>query len=129
MHPIEQLGCQNPDGPDWSTRGRGNLVSRGDSGQDKRIRMVSCRSGKARFSDRKGTVLEPSRLPEEKVRAVLNHRREGGGTRGTGRRVGGDKKTVTWYMILAGAQAESLHDDVTVRSSGGSAIPPRRGRP
>ena len=41
--------------------------------------MVYCRTCKARFSERKGTVLERSRLPDEKVRDVLNHIREGCG--------------------------------------------------
>jgi hypothetical protein len=80
MHPIEHFCCQNPDCPDRGSRGKGNLVFRGWIGQGKRIRMVYCRSCKAHFSERKRTVLEQSRLPDEKVRDVLNYIREGCGT-------------------------------------------------
>jgi transposase-like protein len=111
MHPIEHLCCQNPDCPERGRRGQGNLTFRGGSGKGKRIRMVSCRSCKARFSERKGTVLEQARLPEGKVLDVLNHLREGCGTRGTGRLVGVDKNTVTRYVLLAGAHADTLHQD------------------
>ena len=42
--------------------------------------MVYCRTCKRSFSERKGTVLEHARLPDEKVVAVLDHVREGCGT-------------------------------------------------
>src|SRR3954452_11636487 len=79
MHPIEHLCCQNSQCPEAGRRGHGNLTFRGYSGKGKRIRMVYCRTCKARFSERKGTVLEQSRLPDEKVRDVLNHIREAAG--------------------------------------------------
>src|SRR5512135_353140 len=99
MHPIEQLCCQNPNCSDRGRRGQGNLVFRGWSGKGPPIRLVYWRSCKAHFSERKGTVLEQSRQPEEKVRDVLNPIRQGGGTRGTRRRVGGDKNTVPRYVL------------------------------
>jgi hypothetical protein len=111
MHPIEDLCCQNCDCPDRGQRGRGNLVFRGWSGKGKRIHMVYCRTCKAHFSERKGTVLEQSRLSDAKALGVLNHIREGCGTRGTSRLVGVDKNTVTRYIALAGAHAQSLHDE------------------
>ena len=111
MHPIENLCCQNLDCPDRGQRGRGNLVFRGWSGKGKRIHMVYCRTCKAHFSERKGTVLEQSRLPDAKALDVLNHIREGCGTRGTSRLVGVDKNTVTRYIALAGAHSQSLHQE------------------
>jgi transposase-like protein len=111
MHPIEHFCCQNSPCPEAGLRGRGNLSFRGWSGQGKRIRMVSCRTCKAQFSERKGTVLEQSRLPDAKALAVLDHIREGCGTRATGRLVGVDKNTVTRYIALAGAHAEPLHQE------------------
>ena len=111
MQPIENLCCQNLDCPDRGQRGHGNLVFRGWSGKSKRIRMVYCRTCKAHFSERKGTVLEQSRLPDAKARDVLNHIREGCGTRGTSRLVGVDKNTVTRYIALAGAHGHTLHQE------------------
>src|SRR5512135_2541586 len=81
MHPIEHLCCQNAQCPDAGLRGRGNLTFRGWSGKGHRIRMAYCRTGTARFSERKGTVLEQARLPDATALDVLNHIREGCGTR------------------------------------------------
>jgi hypothetical protein len=116
MPAIEHLYCQNSQCPDAGRRGQGNLTFRGYSGQGKRIRMVFCRTCKARFSERKGTVLEQSRLSEEKVRDVLNHIREGCGTRATSRLVQVDKNTVTRYLALAGGHAATLHDELVAFS-------------
>lgn len=116
MHPIEHLCCQNPRCPDAGHRGHGNLTFRGYSGKGKRIRMVSCRTCKARSSERKGTVLEQCRLPDAKALNVLNHIREGCGTRATGRLVGVDKNTVTRYIAMAGAHAQPLHQELVAFS-------------
>ena len=116
MHPIEHLCCQNSRCPDAGRRGQGNLTFRGYSGKSRRIRMVSCRTCKARSSERKGTVLEQCRLPDAKALDVLNHLREGCGTRATGRLVGVDKNTVTRYLALAGAHAEPLHQELVAFS-------------
>ena len=116
MHPIEHLCCQNSQCPDAGQRGHGNLTFRGYSGKTRRIRMVYCRTCKARFSERKGTVLEQSRLPAAKALAVLDHIREGCGTRATGRLVDVDKNTVTRYIALAGPHARTLHDELAALS-------------
>ena len=116
MHPIEQLCCQNSQCPEAGRRGLGNLTFRGYSGKTRRIRMVYCRTCKARFSERKGTVLEQARLPDAKVHAVLDHIREGCGTRATSRLVKVDKNTVTRYVAKAGAHAEPLHRELVAFS-------------
>jgi len=118
MHPIEHLCCQNSQCPDAGLRGHGNLIFRGYSGKTRRIRMVHCRTCKARFSERKGTALEQARLPDAKALDILNHLREGCGTRATSRLVGVDKNTVTRYLAMAGAHAEPLHQEQV-------AFPPR----
>ena len=73
---IERLCCQNSDCPDAGVRGGENLYFRGWSGKDRRIRMVHCRTCKRSFSERKGTVLEQARLPDDKVFSVLKHLRD-----------------------------------------------------
>ena len=105
MVSIEQLCCQNSQCPEAGVRGRGNLSFRGWSGKSRRTRMVHCRTCKRRFSERKGTVLEHARLPDEKALAVLKHIQEGCGTRATGRLVKMDKNTVTRYLAVAGTHA------------------------
>ncbi len=110
MQPIENLCCQNSRCPDAGCRGQGNLSFQGWSGKTKRIRMVYCRTCKARFSERKGTVLEQARLPDAKVAEVLSHLREGCGTRATSRLTKVDKNTVTRYLARAGGHARAVHD-------------------
>ena len=110
MQPIEQFCCQNKECKDHGIRGKGNLSFRGWSGREKRIRMIICCTCRERFSERKGTVLEQSRLSKEKAISILDHIREGCGTRSTSRLVGVDKNTVTRYVRVAGDHAIKMHD-------------------
>ena len=111
MHPIEHFCCQNSSCPDYGQRAQGNLYFRGWSGRNRRIRMVYCRTCKTAFSERKGTPLAGGRLPEDKAVALLEHIREGCGTRATSRLVHVDKNTVTRYLRLAGPHAQQLHHE------------------
>ena len=125
MHPIERFCSQSPECRDHGVRGKGNLRFQGWSGEGRRIRMVYCRTSGAHFSERKGTVLEQAHLPQEKVIAILNHLREGCGTRSTSRLVGVDKNTVTRYVRLAGIHADRLHDELVAFSPGHQRDPAR----
>lgn len=108
---LEDFCCQNKECPDYGIRNKGNLSHRGYSGKGKRIRMLHCSTCKKRFSERKGTVLEESRLPDEKVVSVLEHIQEGCGTRSTSRLTGVNKDTVTRYTRIAGRHAQKVHDE------------------
>jgi hypothetical protein len=116
MVPIEHFCCQNSQCLDTGVRAGGNLYFRGWSGKARRIRLVYCRTCKRCFSERKGTVLEHARLPDDKALAILKHLREGCGTRATGRLVEVDKNTVTRYLAKAGAHGQKLHDELVVLS-------------
>jgi transposase-like protein len=111
MVPIAHFCCQNSQCPDAGVRGGDNLRFRGWSGKSRRIRMVYCRTCKRSFSERKGTVLEHARLPDDKALEIVNHLREGCGTRATSRLVGVDKTTVTRYLARSGTHAVQLHDE------------------
>ena len=80
---LARFCCQNPRCPDYGRRGRGNLTVPARYGPQRR-RLLRCRTCKARFSERKGTPLFDTRLPEDKVIAVLAHLAEGVGVRKTG---------------------------------------------
>ena len=116
MQPIEIFCCQNEKCADHGVRGKGNLRFQGWSGQGKRIRMIVCSSCKTHFSERKGTVLEQSRLSKEKAISILDHIREGCGTRSASRLVKVDKNTVTRYIHLAGDHAVKMHDELVAVS-------------
>ncbi len=109
--PIEDFCCQNNECSHKGKRGAGNLSFRGWSGKEKNIRMIYCKECKAHFSERKGTVLSQSRLKEDKVVQILDHLREGCGTRSTGRLVKVSNSTVTRYIKISGTVAAAFHNE------------------
>ena len=111
MQPIEHFCCQNKTCPDHGKRAHGNLYFRGWSGRGQRIRMVYCRTCKKSFSERKGTPLQDARLSQDKAVSILDHIREGCGTRATSRLLWVNKNTVTRYIRLAGQHAKALHQE------------------
>ena len=113
---IEHFFCHNSACPDHGKRGHGNVYFRGWSGRDKRIRMVYCRSCKRSYSQRKGTALERSQLPDDKAVSVLDHLREGCGIRATSRLTGISRDTISRYLALAGDQSKNLHDELVAFS-------------
>jgi LacI family transcriptional regulator len=115
MDDLERFCCQNPECPDFGKRGHGTLTVCMRYGRQQR-RLLYCRTCKARFSERKGTPLFDSRLPEDKVVAVLQHVAEGVGVRQTSRLVGVSKDTVVRYSCRAGEHAQQLHDELVAFS-------------
>jgi hypothetical protein len=113
---IEDCFCHNSACPDHGRRGHGNVYFRGWSGRAKQIRMVYCRTCKRSSSERKGTALERSQLPPDRVASVLDHLREGCGIRATSRLTGVSRDTVSRYCARAGDQAQGLHDELVAFS-------------
>jgi transposase-like protein len=118
MDDLSRFCCQNKDCPDHGKRGAGNLTVCGRFGKNQRIRLLYCRTCKARFSERKGTPLFQARLDERKILSVLAHVDEGCGVRKTSRLVGVNKNTVVRYSRLAGEHARALHDELVAFSPG-----------
>ena len=116
MKPLEELCCQNSACAMYGKRGAGNLTVCGRIGKNKSIRQLYCRVCKARFSERKGTLLYHAKLPPEKVLSIVKHAQEGCGVRPTGRLVGVSKDTANRYIWLAGAHAAALHDELVAFS-------------
>ena len=113
---IENCFCHNSACPDHGKRGHGNVYFRGWSGRNQQIRMVYCRTCKRSYSERKGTALERSQLPTDKVVSVLDHLKEGVGVRATSRLTGVCRYTVSRYLARAGDQAKDLHDELVAFS-------------
>ena len=116
MDDLTRFCCQNCDCPDHGKRGGENLSVCDRYGKDRRRRMLYCRTCKARFSERKGTPLFHSRLPDEQAQAVLAHVAEGGGVRSTSRLVGVHRDTVSRLTRLSGQHARALHDELVAFS-------------
>jgi len=111
MDDLSRFCCQNPACPDYGQRGQGNLTVCARYGKQQR-RLLYCKTCKARFSERKGTPLFDSRLPDDKAKAVLAHLADGCGVRQISRLVGVGKNTVLRYGLRAGGHARQLHDEL-----------------
>jgi len=116
MDDLSRFCCQSCDCPDHGKRGGENLSVCDHYGKDKRLRMLYCRTCKARFSERRGTPLFNCKLPQEQAQAVLAHIAEGNGVRSTSRLVGVHRDTVTRLTRRSGEHARALHDELVAVS-------------
>jgi transposase-like protein len=116
MDDLDKFCCLNPDCPDYGQHRRGNLRVCFRNGPHKQRRVLACRTCQQRFSERKGTPLYRSKLPEHQALSVLQHLQESCGVRQTSRLVGVNKDTVTRLALLAGEHAQQLHDDLVAFS-------------
>jgi transposase-like protein len=123
MDDLSRFCCQNPACPDFGLRGRDNLRVGFRYGKQQR-RMLVCRSCQQRFSERKGTALFGTRLPQARALSVFQHLQEGCGVRQTARLTGVDKDTVVRYAVQAGTHAQQAHDELVAFSppDPGSAV-------
>jgi transposase-like protein len=112
---LSGFRCQNPDCDSYGLRGEDNILVI-DHFAKARHRLLYCRTCKARFSEFKGTPFFNSKLPHDKVLAVLEHLAEGCGVRQTARLVGVNKDTVTRLALLAGRHAKDTHDELVAFS-------------
>jgi len=110
MDDLSGFCCLNSDCPDHGRRDAGNLTVTGRYGPHRERRMLRCRTCKARFSERKGTVRFGSRLDSEEVESVLEHIAEGCGVRQTERLCKVNRKTVARYSRRAGDHVQKVHD-------------------
>ena len=116
MDDLSRFCCQDPDCPDSGKRGHGNLRVVATYGKTQPIRLLYCRTCKARFSERKGTPLFRSGLPEDKAIAVIGHLADRNGVRATARQVGVHRDTVVRYCRAVGTHAQQLHDELVAFS-------------
>ncbi len=125
MDDLSRSCCLNSECPDCGVRGGKTLSVCGHYGKAASIRFLRCRSCGDRFSERKGTPLYRSKLPEEKALSVLQHLQESCGVRQTGRLVGVNKDTVVRLAVLAGGHARELHDELVAFSPSNARGPVR----
>jgi transposase-like protein len=78
--------------------------------------MLVCCTCQTRFSERTGSALFASRLPEDQALAVFQHLQDGCGIRQTARLVGVDKDTVVRSALRAGTHAQHTHDELVAFS-------------
>jgi len=116
MDDLSRFCCQRPDCPLYGRRGQGNLTVCARYGTAQQHRLLYCRACKYRFSEHKSTPLFDSRLPPDKLIAVLAHLADGCGVRQTARLTGVGKNAVCRLAKAAGAHAQRLHDELVAFS-------------
>jgi transposase-like protein len=116
---ITTLACVNAECQLFNQRGHDNLVVRKVYSRD-RLRLLRCRRCGEEFSERRGTALFNTKLPESKAEEVIHHLDEGCSVRATARLTKVAKETVARLLRSAGRHAERFHEqqvhDLTPRA-------------
>lgn len=105
---LTTLACVNPECHQFCHAGQGNLVIRKVYGCD-RLRLLRCRTCCEEFSERRGSALFNTKLPETKAEDVINHLGEGCSVRATARLAKVCKETVARLLRMSGRHAERFH--------------------
>ena len=106
---MDSLTCINPECQLFAQLGQNNLKVRKVYGQDQ-LRFLQCKECQEEFSERRGTALFNTKIPEAKAVSVIEHLDEGCTITGTARLVPVAKDTVARLLKVAGRQAQKFHD-------------------
>ena len=106
---LDTLACVNAACQLFRHAGANNLIIRKVYGHD-RLRLLRCRSCGEEFSERRGTALFNTKLPESTAEDVINHLDEGCSVRATARLVKVAKETVARLLRVAGRHAQRFHE-------------------
>jgi transposase-like protein len=107
------LSCPHPRCPMRGQQGAGNIVHRSWTGKDKRIERFRCTQCRQEFSERRGTLMEATKLPEATVEQLLKCQRWGVCDEGTADLCGVNIKTVHRFQHVAAQRAQAHHEQVT----------------
>jgi transposase-like protein len=106
------FACPNPNCPAFGQPGGTNLRPHGWSSKQRGIRCLRCTVCGKNFSERTGTPLFRTQLPQETVLQIAEHLAEGNGLRATGRLCGVSFNTVLRFAHKAGDHAQAFHDQM-----------------
>jgi LacI family transcriptional regulator len=107
--PLSFFACPNPDCKDFNRFGAGNLSVAEQMGKDKAIRRLYCQTCQTRFSERKGSLLEYTKLPEDEVVRIIKCLGHGCSIEATADICEVDARTVQRLLECAGRRAENFH--------------------
>ncbi len=106
---LDSLACVNEACELYGQAGQGNLTVRKVYSKD-RIRYLRCRACQREFSERKGTALWNTKVPEAKAVAVGEHLAEGCSVSSTVRLVDVDRSVVKRLTQRLGEHGEAFHE-------------------
>ncbi len=106
---LSAFACPNEDCCDFNCFAAGNLSVCERTGKDRRIRRLYCKSCGYRFSERQGSLLARSKLPEETVVRIVKCLGYGCSVEATADICDVDPRTVALLLSKAGTRAEDFH--------------------
>ena len=121
---LANFCCPNGECRQYGVFGGDNICVRTHYGQN-RTRLLECRVCKQAFSERRGTILENSRLATEKVLAILTHIADGKSQRAITRLLGVGRDTVNRYSKMTVEDRMKLHDEIVASLSERRKTPAR----
>jgi hypothetical protein len=104
-----RFSCPNPQCARFNHPGAGNIVHRSWTGTHKHIERLRCTACAREFSEREGTLMARSKLPEATVEQLLKCQRWGVCDEGTADICAVDLKTVHRFQHVAARRAETHH--------------------
>jgi IS1 family transposase len=107
-----RFSCPNPQCTCFHRPGEGNIVHRSWTGTHQRIERLRCTACDREFSEREGTLMARSKLPEDTVVQLLQCQRWGVCDEGTADICAVDLKTVHRFQRVAAQRAETHHRQV-----------------
>ena len=106
---LAAFACPNPDCVDFNCFDAGNLSVAEWTGKHRHIRRLYCSSCGQRFSERAGSLLEDTKLPEETVVRIVKCLGHGCTIEATADICEVDPRTVERLLEKAGRRAEHFH--------------------
>jgi IS1 family transposase/transposase-like protein len=107
-----RFSCPNPHCAQFNRPGEGNIAHRSWTGTHKHIERLRCTACDREFSERKGTLMARSKLPEETVIQLVKCQRWGVCDAGTADICAVDLKTVYRFQRVATQRAQTHHQQV-----------------
>jgi transposase-like protein len=110
QHDLSGFACPNEDCADFNRFAAGNLSVCERMGKAHGIRRLYCHSCGHRFSERRGTLMAHSKLPEETVVRIVKCLGYGCSLEATADICEVDPRTVELLLSKAGPRAEDFHN-------------------
>jgi transposase-like protein len=107
--PLSYFACPNSDCANFNRFGADNLSVCEQMGKGKAIRRLYCHTCGHRFSERKGSLMEDTKLPEQTVVRVVKCLAHGNGVEATADICEVDQRSVQRILEKAGPRAEAFH--------------------
>ena len=106
---LSGFACPNEDCCDFNRFAAGNLSVCERMGKDRRIRRLYCKTCGHRFSERQGSLMAGTKLPEETVVRIVKCLGYGCSMEATADICEVDPRTVELLLSKAGSRAEDFH--------------------